>query len=93
MPMKLERYVLFAKAHGHTPEAQYAHDKKAWPGGKMTGFLLWMNAAWPMWCAARGFKNQREAGMTMGAKMWDDFDAWLAENFEQIPKEEKSLRL
>jgi GTP-dependent phosphoenolpyruvate carboxykinase len=36
------RYIAYAKAHGKTPDAMLAHDKKEWPGGCMTGFILWM---------------------------------------------------
>lgn len=39
------RYVWFAKAHGRTPQDQMKHDESAWPGGIMTGFVLWMSLA------------------------------------------------
>jgi len=37
------RYVAYAKAHGKTPDAMMEHDRDAWPGGCMCGFILWMS--------------------------------------------------
>jgi len=36
-------YVAFARAHGRTPDAQAQFDRAKWPGGQMTGFLLWVS--------------------------------------------------
>jgi hypothetical protein len=36
------RYVLYASVHGLSPEAMLERDKEAYPGGVMTGFMLWM---------------------------------------------------
>lgn len=38
------RYVAYAEAHGKTPEAMLEFDRKAWPGGCMTGFIRWIDA-------------------------------------------------
>ena len=37
------RYVAYAQAHGHTPDEQMTSDEKAWPGGVMCGFMIWMS--------------------------------------------------
>ena len=37
------KYVAYAKAHGRTPEEMMQHDAEAYPGGCMTGFILWMS--------------------------------------------------
>lgn len=35
-------YLAYAKAHDKTPEDMLKHDKSAWPGGCMVGFILWI---------------------------------------------------
>jgi hypothetical protein len=37
------RYLAYAGEHGHTVEQQLEHDRAAWPGGHMCGFILWSN--------------------------------------------------
>lgn len=48
------RYVAYARSHGLTPEAQAAADAAAWPGGRNTGFMLWVRERWAEWRAANG---------------------------------------
>jgi hypothetical protein len=36
------RYAAYARAHGMTPAEMLEHDRQAWPGGCMCGFVLWM---------------------------------------------------
>jgi hypothetical protein len=35
------RYLAYCQAHDKTPERMHEHDDHRWPGGIMTGFLLW----------------------------------------------------
>ena len=35
-------FVAYARVHGREPQQQLDHDDKAWPGGCMCGFILWM---------------------------------------------------
>ncbi len=37
------RYVNYARSRCNTMEQQMADDKRDWPGGTMTGFILWNN--------------------------------------------------
>ncbi len=35
-------YLAYAKAHNKAPDEMLVHDKAAWPGGCMAGFILWV---------------------------------------------------
>lgn len=59
----------YAAAHGRTPEAQLAHDEAAWPGGIMTGFMLWIAER------KRAFKAEHPECFLFG-DIWD-YDVWL----------------
>lgn len=48
------RYAAYAKTHGKTPEEMLEHDIERFPGGKMCGFMLWINEKWSEWHKARG---------------------------------------
>jgi hypothetical protein len=37
------RYAAYARAHGKSPDEMMEHDEKAWPGGVMCGFTLWIS--------------------------------------------------
>lgn len=39
-------YAAYAKAHGRSCEDQLVHDREAWPGGRMAGYMLWIREAW-----------------------------------------------
>ena len=69
------RYLAYCKAHGNTPDAQMELDVKAWPGGCMTGFILWMGARWAEFHKMTQNAYRLHAGTTRdGHKA---FDAWL----------------
>ncbi len=39
------RYLVYARVHGHPdPDEMLAVDTKKYPGGKMCGFILWIDA-------------------------------------------------
>lgn len=70
------RYVAYCAAHGNTPEQQIAADRKAWPGGCMAGFILWISEQWRAWAAERG-------GMPdmLTEEHYNSFDTRLASRF------------
>jgi hypothetical protein len=36
------RYAAYCRENAKTPTEMLAHDRKAWPGGCMCGFMLWL---------------------------------------------------
>lgn len=70
------RFAAYARVHGRTPEEQIAHDKTAWPGGVMCGFILWNGARWREWRAANGFRRDDDY---MSPEDHARYDRWLAE--------------
>lgn len=37
------RFVAYAQEAGRTPDQQLVHDRRAFPGGCMAGFILWIS--------------------------------------------------
>ena len=68
------RYIAYAAAHGMSPEQMLAADAQRYVGGKMAGFLIWMNQQWHAWAKANG--RDRHAPKT--AADHASFDAFLA---------------
>lgn len=36
-------YLAYCRWHGRSPQEQWEQDTKDWPGGRMAGFILWIN--------------------------------------------------
>lgn len=71
------RYVAYARAHHvDVPAEMLRRDQVAWPGGCMTGFILWLNERWREWDKLVGIRDpyQRELELH-DAHEW--FDLWL----------------
>ena len=43
------RYAAYAKAHGRAPEDMLEHDKERWVGGRMAGYIVWIQERWAEW--------------------------------------------
>lgn len=69
------RFVQYARVQGRSPEDQLAYDVERWPGGKMAGFTLWINARWVDWREKNGLKRDDP----IGEKEHADFDLGLAQ--------------
>lgn len=67
------RYIAFATANGHTPDEQFEADKVKWPGGPMTGFILWIRERWAEWGESTGTARFPKTDAIHAA-----FNAWLA---------------
>lgn len=65
------RYETYARAHGRDPDAQLAADRERWPGGWMTGYLVWLHARWAEYQVISG------CNCAAPSRHGDDFDAWL----------------
>lgn len=70
------RYVAYCTAHGSDPDAMLEADRERWPGGIMTGFVLWMSARWQAWRRL----NSRGRFDAISAEDQKAFDVWLGEN-------------
>lgn len=65
------RYVRYATVHGRTPHAMMAHDEARYPGGRMTGFTLWIGR--------KKRQYERLGGALLDTHVWDqrDWDLFL----------------
>jgi hypothetical protein len=67
------RYVAYARAHGMTPARMAREDRKRWPGGCGTGFVIWCHERWAEWRK----ENGRPPHDALTDADYAAFDAWL----------------
>ncbi len=68
------RYVAYCITLGAgSAEEMIARDAVAYPGGKMAGFMVWIDASWRNWDKERGVKP----GSSRSASDHTEFTAWL----------------
>lgn len=71
------RYVVYALAHGRTPDQMMEHDKERYPGGKMCGFMLWISDRWQAWHKAHGYRRH---DYIITREDHGHFDEWIKLN-------------
>lgn len=74
------RFVAYARSQGCTPKSVLTLDEKRWPGGLMTGFILWMNEQWTAWKSLQSPLRQdyaRKFGWVLSEEDHANFDRWL----------------
>lgn len=82
------RYVAYCKSQGRTPDDQLKHDEEKYPGGSMTGFILWTNEKWNEFgekmirdrkipSKLEGHSLSEHLGLCLGADKHRLFDSWL----------------
>lgn len=69
-------YLAYCNAHGRAPDQQAEHDRRAWTGGRMAGFIVWIDGQWSAFYADHGEKRP----LTTVADR-DAFAAWLAAKY------------
>jgi hypothetical protein len=74
------RYLLYCKAHGNegNPGRQLEEDSAKYPGGKMCGFMLWIQAKW------RVFGDKNDVSIDYRTMYQKDFDTWLTSEVHQV---------
>ena len=70
------RYMAYCRACGIIdPEEMLNVDDQRWPGGKMTGYLLWCDEAWRQFFVFHPSMGGEKRG---NRETHEAFDAWLA---------------
>ena len=67
------RYLAYCKMMGKTPDEMLVHDAIEWPGGIMTGFMLWIQGKWWEWDGL----NNHPSREPHGEAQHKAFDLWL----------------
>jgi len=68
------RYLQYARiTNGGTPEQTLDRDHERWPGGRMCGFILWVEARWAEWKRLVGVPANEPVFLAQRK----EFDVWL----------------
>ena len=73
------RFELYAEMHNRTPDAMLAFDAERYPGGRMAGYITWIDERWRDYARAKGLSRDL-ASLDQAA-----FDAWLRETESSKP--------
>jgi hypothetical protein len=66
------RYLAYCQAHGKTPDEMMQHDIEAYPGGCMTGFILWSGEQ-----LAKARKEHPDWFLNSTLHNHAEYDSWL----------------
>jgi hypothetical protein len=69
------RYVAYARAHGCEPEQMLVFDAERFPGGAMSGFVVWISERWREWCSI----NRRGRDDVLSSEDHASNDAFIGE--------------
>jgi hypothetical protein len=68
------RYLQYARWQGTPdPAAMMRRDEGCFPGGRMAGFILWIDGRWEQWKASKQLPRDAPLAQTHHA----EFDSWL----------------
>lgn len=75
------RYLAYAADHGHAgdPDGMLVEDQDRWPGGAMTGFMVWIRERWQEFCKVRPDTDPNYHTSAVHAA----FDYWLGIRAEE----------
>lgn len=82
------RYLAYCASQGRTAEQQIEFDEDRYPGGRMTGFSLWIQYRWSCFRSEYGCKSQEELWLLLGVNCSRLFDEWLGAGPAQGPEVE-----
>jgi hypothetical protein len=71
------RYIAYAKSNNNTPEKQLEIDAHKYPGGKMSGFIVWISDIRSEW----SMKTNEIPKHGWSKEQHKKFDQWLNSKF------------
>ncbi len=69
------RFQAYAASQGISPDAVLERDSQEYPGGKMAGYITWLDEQWRTWHA----QTNRRRGYILSPADHEDFDRFLGE--------------
>lgn len=72
------RFVAYCVAHGRSPEEMLAHDAERFPGGKMTGFIVWISQQ------VREWRSTRKVGSDLSHDEQEDLTRWILDRVGSV---------
>ncbi len=85
------RFARYAEMQGRSPEDQLDHDREAWPGGCMAGFILWCSANLRAFREASPQSFTAHSGALVDQEAYDAFLATTTIQPESGPVEKQQL--